>query len=85
MSRIFNVVAVQKKVYGTPEQNMSAVRQMLDTNDGNSCTGPLMTFLCFRRSSLVLMTINAFRSLRRAMADLRTDFSQSWRVTGGCM
>ena len=45
MSRIFNVVAVQKKVYGTPEQNITAVRQMLDTCDGNSCTGPVIDFL----------------------------------------
>ena len=45
MSRIFNVVAVQKKVYGTPEQNIAAVRQMLDTCDGNSCTGPVIDFL----------------------------------------
>ncbi len=45
MSRIFNIVAMQKKVYETPEQNMSAVRQMLDAYDGNSCTGPVIDFL----------------------------------------
>ena len=45
MSRIFNVVAVQKKVYEAPEQNIAAVRQMLDAYDGNCCTGPVIDFL----------------------------------------
>ena len=45
MGSIFNVVAVQKKAYETPEQNIAAVRQMLDTYDGNLCTSPQIDFL----------------------------------------
>ncbi len=45
MGRIFNVVALQKKVYGTAEQNLAAVRRMLDTYDGNFCTGQVIDFL----------------------------------------
>ena len=45
MGSIFNVVAVQKKAYETPEQNIAALRQMLDTYDGNLCTSPQIDFL----------------------------------------
>ena len=45
MGKRINVVALQKKTYGTPEQNMVAVRQMLDAYDGNLCTGPKIDFL----------------------------------------
>lgn len=44
MGSIFNVVAVQKKAYETPQQNIAAVRQMLDAYDGNLCTGPKIDF-----------------------------------------
>ena len=54
MGSIFNVVAVQKKAYETPEQNIAAVRQMLDTYDGNLCTSPQIDMLVLSEVSTCL-------------------------------